>query len=45
MDRYEYMRIPIFHIPVDIMEQYQLAPLIVNGSSTYRKWICDGRNS
>ena len=31
MDRYEYMRIPIFHIPVDIMEQYQLAPLIVNG--------------
>ena len=31
MDRYEYMRIPVFHIPADIMEQYQLAPLIVNG--------------
>ena len=31
MDRYEYMRIPVSHIPIDIMEQYHLAPLIVNG--------------
>ena len=25
------MRIPISHIPVDMMEQYQLGSLIVNG--------------
>jgi hypothetical protein len=31
MDRYEYMRIPAKDIPADIMEQYNLAPLVHNG--------------
>ena len=31
MDRYEYMRIPAKDIPADIMEQYDLAPLVHNG--------------
>ena len=31
MDRYEYMRIPAKDIPADIMEQYNLAPIVHNG--------------
>jgi len=31
MDRYEYMRIPAKDIPTDIMEQYNLAPLVHKG--------------
>jgi hypothetical protein len=31
MDRYGYMRIPAKDIPADIMEQYNLAPLVHNG--------------
>jgi hypothetical protein len=31
MDRYEYMRIPAKDIPANIMEQYNLAPLVHNG--------------
>ena len=31
MDRYGYIRIPVSHIPADIMDQYQLDPFIVNG--------------
>ena len=34
MNRYEYMRIPIQHIPGDIMQQFQLKSLIVNGFVT-----------
>ena len=30
MNRYEYMEIPVKHIPEDIMLQYNLAHLIVN---------------
>ena len=30
MNRYEYMRIPVNVIPVDIMEQYNLSSLVVN---------------
>jgi hypothetical protein len=31
MDRYEYMRLPIAIIPDEIIEQYQLLPLVHNG--------------
>lgn len=31
MSRYEYMRIPVWMLPEDIIEQYNLTPLIVNG--------------
>jgi hypothetical protein len=31
MGRYEYMRIPVKFIPISIMEQYNLAPLVHNG--------------
>ena len=31
MNRFEYMRIPVKHLPDDIMEQYNLASLVVNG--------------
>jgi hypothetical protein len=31
MDRYEYMRIPLFMLPADIIEQYNLLPLVHNG--------------
>ena len=31
MNRYEYMHIPVNGIPVDIMQQYNLSPLVVNG--------------
>ena len=31
MGRYGYIRIPVSHIPADIMDQYQLDPFIVNG--------------
>jgi hypothetical protein len=32
MEGYEYMRIPVWAIPACIMEQYNLAPLVHNGS-------------
>ena len=32
MNRYEYMLIPVKHIPEDIMLQYNLAPLVVNNN-------------
>ena len=31
MNRYEYIHIPLSRIPDDIMDQYHLVPLIVNG--------------
>ena len=31
MSRYEYMRIPIWMLPDDIIEQYNLTPLFSNG--------------
>ena len=32
MNRYEYMLIPVKHVPEDIMLQYNLAPLVVNNN-------------
>ena len=32
MNRYEYMLIPVKHVPEDIILQYNLAPLVVNNN-------------